>query len=122
MKSIDYYMALPYKLEIVPDAEGGYVARYPELPGCITVGDTLEDTVNHVLDAKREWLLAALEDGIRINEPASADNYSGQFKLRIPKSLHRSLAEHSKAEGISMNQYCLYLLTRNDAAAYAGKD
>ena len=122
MKKIDYYMALPYKLEIVPDAEGGYVARYPELPGCITVGDTLEDTVNHVLDAKREWLLAALEDGIRINEPASADNYSGQFKLRIPKSLHRSLAEHSKAEGISMNQYCLYLLTRNDAVAYAGKD
>ena len=122
MKSIDYYMALPYKLEIVPDAEGGYVARYPELPGCITVGDTLEDTVNHVLDAKREWLLAAREDGIRINEPASADNYSGQFKLRIPKSLHRSLAEHSKAEGISMNQYCLYLLTRNDAVAYAGKD
>ena len=122
MKTIDYYMALPYKLEIVPDAEGGYVARYPELPGCITVGDTLEDTVNHVLDAKREWLLAALEDGIRINEPASADNYSGQFKLRIPKSLHRSLAEHSKAEGISMNQYCLYLLTRNDAVAYVGKD
>lgn len=122
MKTIDYYMALPYKLEIVPDAEGGYVARYPELPGCITVGDTLEDTVNHVLDAKREWLLAALEDGIKINEPASADNYSGQFKLRIPKSLHRSLAEHSKAEGISMNQYCLYLLTRNDAVAYAGKD
>ena len=115
MKTIDYYMALPYKLEIVPDAEGGYVARYPELPGCITVGDTLEDTVGHVLDAKREWLLAALEDGIRINEPASSDNYSGQFKLRIPKSLHRSLAEHSKAEGISMNQYCLYLLTRNDA-------
>ena len=122
MKTIDYYMTLPYKLEIVPDTEGGYVARYPELPGCITVGDTLEDTVSHVLDAKREWLLAALEDGIRINEPASSDNYSGQFKLRIPKSLHRSLAEHSKAEGISMNQYCLYLLTRNDAVAYVGKD
>ena len=36
-------------------------------------------------------------------------------ELRIPKSLHRALAEHSKAEGISMNQYCLYLLTKNDA-------
>ena len=35
MKTIDYYMSLPYKLEIVPDEEGGYVARYPELPGCI---------------------------------------------------------------------------------------
>ena len=112
MKTIDYYMGLPYKLEIVPDVEeGGYVARYPELPGCISVGSTLEETVNHVLDAKKEWLIAALEDGIVINEPVAHDNYSGQFKLRIPKSLHRSLAEHSKAEGISMNQYCLYLLT-----------
>ena len=43
MKTIDYYMGLPYKLEIVPDVEeGGYVARYPELPGCISVGSTLE--------------------------------------------------------------------------------
>ena len=118
MKTIDYYMSLPYRLEIVPDsAEGGYVASYPELSGCITVGNTLEETVAHVLDAKREWLNAALEDGIEIKEPVSLDDYSGQFKLRIPKSLHRSLAEHSKAEGISMNQYCLYLLTRNDALA-----
>ena len=38
----------------------------------------------------------------------------GQFKLRIPRSLHRSLAEHSQREGISMNQYCVYLLSRND--------
>ena len=53
MKTIDYYMDLPYRLEIVPDsAEGGYVAAYPELPGCITVGDTLEETVAHVLDVR----------------------------------------------------------------------
>lgn len=65
-------------------------------------------------DCKREWLRAALEDGIEIPEAASEDEYSGQFKLRIPKSLHKSLAEHSKREGISMNQYCLYLLTKND--------
>ena len=42
-------------------------------------------------------------------------SYSGQFKLRIPKSLHRSLSMHAKEEGISMNQYCLYLLAKNDA-------
>ena len=47
--------------------------------------------------------------------PDSLEEYSGQFKLRIPKSLHRSLAEHSKKEGISMNQYCVYLLAKNDA-------
>ena len=40
-------------------------------------------------------------------KPDSLENYSGQFKLRIPRSLHRSLAEHSQREGISMNQYCV---------------
>lgn len=43
MKTIDYYMSLPYRLEIIPDPdEGGYAARYPELPGCITVGSSME--------------------------------------------------------------------------------
>ena len=60
---------------------------------------------------------AALEDGLPVREPDDLENYSGQFKLRIPKSLHRSLAEHARQEGISMNQYCVYLLSRNDAAA-----
>ena len=66
MKTIDYYMGLPYKLEIVPDVEeGGYVARYPELPGCISVGSTLEETVNHVLDAKKNGSLPLLKRGLR---------------------------------------------------------
>lgn len=116
MKTIDDYLALPYRLELVPDPdEGGYVASYPELPGCITSGENLEAAAENAEDAKKAWLEAALEDGIEIVEPASLDNYSGQFKLRIPKSLHRSLAEHSKREGVSMNQYCVYLLSKNDA-------
>ena len=42
MKTIEEYMRLPYKLEIVRDTEeGGYVGSYPELRGCITVGATL---------------------------------------------------------------------------------
>lgn len=116
MKKIEEYMALPYRLEIVPDPdEGGFVASYPDLPGCITCGETIEDIVRNAEDAKRAWIAAALEEGISIKEPDSLDDYSGQFKLRIPKSLHKTLAEHSRREGISMNQYCLYLLSKNDA-------
>ena len=117
MKTIDYYLNLPYKLEIVPDMdEGGFVARYPELPGCITVGDTLEAVVKNVNDAKIEWITAALEDGNTIPEPSTYDDYSGQFKLRLPKSLHKLLADQSKEEGVSMNQYCVYLLSMNNAS------
>ena len=75
----------------------------------------LAAALKNAQDSKREWLAAALEDGYEIPEPTSDDEYSGQFKLRLPKSLHRALAENSKREGISMNQYCLYLLTKNNA-------
>lgn len=116
MKTLDEYLKLPYRMEIVEDQEeGGYVVSFPDLPGCITCGETIESAVANAADAKKAWIEAAMEEGLPIHEPDSLDDYSGQFKLRIPKSLHRSLAEHSKREGISMNQYCLYLLSRNDA-------
>ncbi len=118
-KTLDYYMSLPYRLEIVPDTEeGGFGARYPELPGCITCSDSITTLISNAEDAKKVWLEDALEEGIEIPEPAeNADltMYSGQFKLRMPRSLHRSLSVHAKQEGISMNQYCLYLLAKNDA-------
>ena len=86
MKTLNDYMALPYRLEIVEDQEeGGYVVSYPDLPGCITCGDTIEDAMNNAKDAKKAWIEAALEEGIEINEPDSIEDYSGQFKLRIPR-------------------------------------
>ena len=114
MKTVEEYMKLPYKLEIIPDTEeSGFVASYPDLPGCITCGKTIADAVANAEDAKKAWLSAAVENNIQIAEPQSADSYSGQFKLRLPKTLHKTLAEDSKKEGVSMNQYCVYLLAKN---------
>ena len=116
MKKISEYMSKSYKMEVEPDVdEGGFVVSYPDLPGCMTCGDTIEQACANAEDAKRCWIEAALEEGITIPEPAAEKVYSGQFKLRIPKKLHRLLAEHSEQEGVSMNQYCVYLLSRNDA-------
>ncbi len=119
MKTQNDYLKMNYRMEIIEDKdEGGFVVSFPELPGCITSGETIESAIKNALDAKKAWLEAAIEDGIEIHEPDSLEDYSGQFKLRIPRSLHRSLAEHSKREGISMNQYCVYLLSKNDAANF----
>lgn len=118
--TLNEYMKLPYRMEIVPDQEeGGYTVTFPELPGCITCGETLETAIGNAEDAKKTWLEVALQEELDIPEPESSNDYSEQFKLRIPKSLHRQLSEHSKMEGISMNQYCLYLLSRNDAIHYS---
>ena len=116
MRTLNDYMKMNYRMEIMEDREeGGYVVSFPDLPGCITCGETMETALSNAEDAKKAWLEAALEEGIKIQEPDDLKGYSGQFKIRLPKSLHRSLAEHSKEEGISMNQYCVYLLSRNDA-------
>jgi len=111
-KDLDYYMGLNYRIEIIKDDEdGGFALCCPELRGCITCADTIENGLKMIEDAKMCWFEACIEDNIPIPEPGNLEDYSGQFKLRLPKSLHKTLAEKSRQEGISMNQYCLYLLS-----------
>lgn len=113
VKDLDYYMNLPYRVEVVEDKEeGGFALHCPELPGCMTCADTVEQGFAMIEDARRSWFTACLEDGIAIPEPAKLEDYSGQFKLRLPKSLHKLLAQKSSEEGVSMNQYCVYLLSK----------
>ena len=107
------YMCKKYRIELIEDVdEGGYMVSYPDLPGCLSVGEIVEDAVRNGEDARREWIAAMLEEGNQIPEPFNASEYSGQLRLRMPKSLHKHLAERSREEGISMNQYCIYLLSR----------
>ena len=119
MKDFNYYMSLNYRIEVLKAEEGeGYVLHCPELRGCITCAETLEHGFEMIEDAKKCWFTACIEDGIPIPEPRHLDDYSGQFKLRMPKSLHKTLMELAKQEGISMNQYCLYLLSSGVNSAY----
>ena len=112
-KDLAYYMNLSYRIEVIKEQEGsGYVFHCPELPGCITCAETVAEGMEMLEDAKKCWFTACLEDGVPIPEPAQLEDYSGQFKLRLPQSLHKQLAQRSSEEGVSMNQYCVYLLSK----------
>ena len=51
MKTLNDYMAMSYRMEIVEDKdEGGFVVSYPDLPGCITCGETRESAVVNALE------------------------------------------------------------------------
>ena len=53
MKTLNDYMKMSYRMEIVEDQdEGGFVVSYPDLPGCITCGETIESAVANAADAK----------------------------------------------------------------------
>ena len=54
MKTLNDYMEMSYRMEIVEDKdEGGFVVSYPDLPGCITCGETVESAVANALYAKK---------------------------------------------------------------------
>ena len=70
MKTIEDYLRLNYTMEVIKDPdEGGFVVSFPELPGCLSCGQSLESALANALDAKKSWLEAALEDGLVIQEP-----------------------------------------------------
>ena len=68
MKTLNDYMSMSYRMEVVEDkTEGGFVVSYPDLLGCITCGETVESAISNALDAKKAWLEAALEEGVEIH-------------------------------------------------------
>lgn len=109
-KDLAYYMSLPYQEVIIAAKEGGYVGYIPDLKGCVTQAETKSELVEMLEDAKKCWLEGALKDGLKIPEPVLEDDFSGRINLRIPKSLHRSLATSAKKEGVSLNQMAIYLI------------
>lgn len=112
-KNLNYYLGLPYKYTLYPAEEGGYVIEIPDLPGCISQSETAEEVLVMIEDAKRGWLEVALEQGVEIPEPSRVgSDFSGKFSIRVPKSLHKALAEKAKEEDISLNQFVLYQLSR----------
>lgn len=105
-RTVDEYLMLPYTIEVVrddSDGEVGYVARVVELPGCLTQGDDFEELGEMIEDAMRGWIELAIEDDQPIPEPRSIEEYSGRFVARLPKSLHRDLAQAAEREGVSLN-------------------
>ena len=111
MKDLNYYMNLKYPFILEQDENESYFIQYPDLPGCMTCGASIEETLEMGRDAIKCWIESAINDGVFIPVPKIAEDYPDNFKLRLPKSLYKQLATNASAEGVSMNQYCLYLLS-----------
>ncbi len=115
-KDLDYYLSLkyPYRLEMLPEDNGKvYLITYPDLPGCVSDGDTAEKTISMGEDARKTWIETRIKQGSDIPEPFSHRNrYSGRIALRTPRSLHKRLVDGAEREGVSLNQYLVYLLSK----------
>ncbi len=109
--NLGYYTKLPYTLVIIPEESDGFFVKVEELPGCMSQGNSIEEAIRNIEEAKQIWLKTALERKIEIPLPDSMREYSGKFLIRIPRSLHKRIVTLAKKEGVSINQMVLSLLS-----------
>lgn len=68
-KDLEYYLSLPYKIELIPDEDGVWFAQIAMLAGCMTQGNSRSEALELLDEAKILWLETALGEGVSIPEP-----------------------------------------------------
>lgn len=53
---LEYYLSLKYSLSLYPEEDGGYTVMIPDLPGCLAQGDTLEEAIENINEARELWI------------------------------------------------------------------
>lgn len=96
------------------EEDEGYIATIPELTGLSAFGVTKEEALKELEVAREAYLEVFIEDGCQLPEPDTLNSYSGQTRLRLPKSLHASLSRKAKMEGVSLNTYIIHLLSERN--------
>ena len=102
----------PFALRCLTDAEGGgFLIEFPDLPGCVSDGETIQAAIQNGIDALSCWIDAAKKSGKSIPQPGSFESQSGKWLQRAPKSLHYRLIEQAKEEGVSLNTLIIAMLS-----------
>jgi len=95
----------PYAYSVTWSPEDGvFVARVAEFPSLAAHGDTHDEALAEIRTVVAVVVKDLEENGESVPEPFSARSFSGKLVLRMPKSLHRTLALEAEREGISLNQ------------------
>jgi predicted RNase H-like HicB family nuclease len=99
-------MAFPYRIVTEwHEDDSCFVARVPAIPGVAAHGPSPDKAAREAMIAAQGALEVMAEDGQAPPPPDSAAAYSGNIRLRLPRSLHRQLDEEATAEGVSLNQW-----------------
>lgn len=97
--------------------DAGFIATCPDFPGLSAFGETAEEALAEAKIALELFIESFAEAGDELPEPTQMTDYSGQVRFRMPKSLHRSLAQQSKAEGVSLNTWMVTLLSGSNSSS-----
>lgn len=98
---------------LTKDDGGGYLIEFPDFPGCIADGATPEEAIREGRDALLSYKRTLEELGRKIPESGAA--FAGQWRQRVPKSLHAALVRRAANEGVSLNTLVTAMLAEGVA-------
>jgi len=79
---------------------GGYLVEYPDVPGCMSDGETIEEAIQNGREALRDCIDVFRESGRKIPKPSIE---AAQWRQRVPRTLYSKLRRQAENDGVSIN-------------------
>lgn len=106
-----------YTIELREEEDGSWSALVPELPGAVAVGDTPNDAVEELPAVIDLWIAAASDRGMPVPAPRREESANGKVLVRLPRTVHARLVRAAREEGVTLNAYCVSVLSAGLAQA-----
>ena len=94
-----------YQFSVRPlsaDEGGGYLVEYPDMPGCMSDGETIKEAIANGREALRDCLEVFRESGRKLAKPSIE---AAQWCQRLPRTLYSKLMRQAQREGVSINSF-----------------
>lgn len=59
---LDKAKKFKYTIRITEEDRGGYFIRIEDFPGCMSHGETMEEAIKNIQEARNAWLKVTIED------------------------------------------------------------
>ena len=92
-------MKLVYPAIFYYEKDGGYSVEVPDLLGCVTQGDTLEEAIEMAQDAAMGWILTTIEDDEEIPKPSQIEEIKVEDKKSFKTLLLLDIDKYSEKYG-----------------------
>jgi antitoxin HicB len=98
---------------------GGYLLEYPDIPGCMSDGDSIEEAIANGREALRDCIQVFKESGREVPKPAAVE--PAQWRQRLPRTLYMKLTAQAETEGVSINSLVTAIIAEAVGRKQAGR-
>ena len=98
---------------------GGYLVEYPDIPGCMSDGETIVEAIANGREALRDCVAVFQESGRKVLKPGID---AAQWRQRLPRTLYSKLTVQAENEGVSINSFVTSIIAEAIGARSAPKE